>query len=148
MMLGPLHSVIAVSSPIRLLHASVRTRRLRRGNRLPMLATMAGARKYFATVTGNRQIPPIAGTLASVLLVAGMSPPHAIALQPAAELASHRAVYELKLAHSRGNSSAVSARGRILYDFSGNSCDGYVLQFRQVSELDNGAGEVTISGLR
>jgi EipB-like len=113
-----------------------------------MLATMAGARKYFATVTGNRQIPPIAGTLASVLLVAGMSLPHAIALQPAAELASHRAVYELKLAHSRGNSSAVSARGRILYDFSGNSCDGYVLQFRQVSELDNGEGKVTLSDLR
>jgi EipB-like len=73
---------------------------------------------------------------------------HATALTPAGELASHRAVYELKLAQTRGNSAAVSARGRILYDFSGNVCDGYALQFRQVSELDNGEGKVTLSDLR
>jgi hypothetical protein len=73
---------------------------------------------------------------------------HATALTPAGELASHRAVYELKLAQTRGNSAAVSARGRILYDFSGNACDGYALQFRQVSELDNGEGKVTLSDLR
>ena len=42
----------------------------------------------------------------------------------------------------------MSARGRILYDFSGNACDGYALQFRQVSELDNGEGKVTLSDLR
>ncbi len=71
-----------------------------------------------------------------------------LAAEPQIELASHRAVYELKLAHSRGNSSTMSARGRILYDFSGNSCDGYALLFRQVSELDNGEGKVTLSDLR
>jgi len=70
------------------------------------------------------------------------------ALTPAGELASHRAIYDLKLVHTRGNSPAVAARGRILYDFSGNSCDGYALQFRQVSELDNGEGKVTLSDLR
>ena len=64
----------------------------------------------------------------------------ASALSPGSELASHRAVYELRLAQSRGNSSTMSARGRILYDFSGNACEGYALQFRQVSELDNGEG--------
>src|SRR5260370_34833813 len=42
----------------------------------------------------------------------------------------------------------MSAGGRILYDFSGNACDGYALQFRQVSELDNGEGKVTLSDLR
>jgi hypothetical protein len=42
----------------------------------------------------------------------------------------------------------VAARGRILYDFSGNACDGYALQFRQVSELDNGEGKVSLSDLR
>ena len=68
---------------------------------------------------------------------------------PAVELASHRAVYErVKLAHTRGKSSIATARGRILYDFSGNACDGYALQFRQVSELDNGEGKVTLSDLR
>jgi hypothetical protein len=72
----------------------------------------------------------------------------AVALTPAGEFASHRAVYELKLAQTRGNSSTVAARGRILYDFSGNTCDGYALQFRQVSELDNGEGRLSLSDLR
>ena len=39
-------------------------------------------------------------------------------------------------------------RGRILYDFSGSACEGYKLQFRQVSELDNGEGKITTSDLR
>jgi EipB-like len=91
--------------------------------------------------------------LAAAALAGGLGPGslglrHATALPPAGELASHRAVYELKLAQTRGNSAAVSARGRILYDFSGNACDGYALQFRQVSELDNGEGKVTLSDLR
>jgi hypothetical protein len=81
-------------------------------------------------------------------LAGSLGAQRATALTPAGELASHRAVYELKLAHTRGNSPAVAARGRILYDFSGNACDGYALQFRQVSELDNGEGKVTLSDLR
>jgi len=89
-----------------------------------------------------------AAMIAAVVLAASYGPRRATALTPADELVSHRAVYELKLAQSRGNSSAVSARGRILYDFSGNACDGYALQFRQVSELDNGEGKVTLSDLR
>jgi EipB-like len=94
----------------------------------------------------------IVGALAALLPVAalgvlGLGPRAATALAPADELASHRAVYDLSLAQSRGNST-VSARGRILYDFSGSACEGYALQFRQVSELDNGEGKVTLSDLR
>src|SRR5215510_36657 len=72
----------------------------------------------------------------------------AAALTPSGELAAHRAVYELKLAKTSGKGGAVAARGRILYDFSGNLCDGYKLDFRQVSELDNGEGKITLSDLR
>ena len=39
-------------------------------------------------------------------------------------------------------------RGRILYDFDGNACEGYSLQFRQVSELDTGEGKYRTSDLR
>jgi len=42
----------------------------------------------------------------------------------------------------------VSARGRILYNFTGSVCEGYKLEFRQVSELDNGEGKQTLSDLR
>ena len=69
------------------------------------------------------------------------------AARPRASSAPHRAIYDLKLAQTRGNAT-VAARGRILYDFSGNACEGYALQFRQVSELDNGEGKVTLSDLR
>jgi len=86
--------------------------------------------------------------LAVLLVATPLSSREALAAEPQVEFASHRAVYELKLAHSRGNSSTMAARGRILYDFSGNSCDGYALLFRQVSELDNGEGKVTLSDLR
>lgn len=63
-------------------------------------------------------------------------------------LASHRAVYDLKLLRTQGKRGLQSVRGRILYDFSGNACEGYVLQFRQVSELDTGEGKVALSDLR
>lgn len=66
----------------------------------------------------------------------------------ATPLASHRAVYDLKLLRADGKRGLQSVRGRILYDFSGNACEGYVLQFRQVSELDTGEGKVALSDLR
>ena len=56
------------------------------------------------------------------------------------DLAPHRAVYDLKLALSRGKRPIEGVRGRILYDFTGNPCEGYALQFRQVSELNTGEG--------
>jgi hypothetical protein len=63
-------------------------------------------------------------------------------------LAPHRAVYDLKLFKSHGSRGIEAVRGRILYDFSGNACDGYDLQFRQVSELDSGEGKAALSDLR
>lgn len=63
-------------------------------------------------------------------------------------LASHRAVYDLKLAQSSGARGVQAVRGRILYDFSGSACEGYELNFRQVSELDSGEGKTILSDLR
>jgi hypothetical protein len=94
----------------------------------------------------NLRVTSTACTVAA-LLMADLWP--VAALTPGGELVAHRAVYELKLAQTRGGkSSAVTARGRILYDFSGSMCEGYNLEFRQVSELDNGEGKVTLSDLR
>ncbi|MBK5650523.1 MULTISPECIES: cell envelope integrity EipB family protein [unclassified Bradyrhizobium] len=61
---------------------------------------------------------------------------------------AHQALYDLSLVKSRGTNSVSDARGRILYNFSGNSCEGYTSEFRQVSELDSGEGKVTLSDLR
>jgi hypothetical protein len=84
-----------------------------------------------AAVAAFLCVPPVAATQAATI-----------------SLASHRAVYDLKLARSRGKRSLQAVRGRILYDFSGSVCEGYVLQFRQVSELDTGEGKVALSDLR
>lgn len=61
---------------------------------------------------------------------------------------AHQALYDLSLVKSRGSNEVSDARGRILYNFSGSSCEGYTSEFRQVSELDNGEGKVTLSDLR
>jgi EipB-like len=111
-----------------------------------MLRRNRAARRQIAmTILGRSALGTV--ILAAALALVGLGVRHATALPPGSELASHRAIYELKLAQTRGN-SAVAARGRILYDFSGNACEGYALQFRQVSELDNGEGKVTLSDLR
>jgi EipB-like len=59
----------------------------------------------------------------------------------------HQALYDLTLVKSRG-SSVDSARGRILYTFTGSACEGYSSEFRQVSELQSGEDKVTLSDLR
>jgi hypothetical protein len=63
-------------------------------------------------------------------------------------LIPHRAIYDLSLGDTRGNSQVAGISGRILYDFDGNACQGYSLEFRQVSELDTGEGKVSTSDLR
>jgi len=60
----------------------------------------------------------------------------------------HQALYDLNLLKSRGSNPINSARGRILYSFSGSACEGYTSEFRQVSELEVGEGKVTLSDLR
>jgi len=64
------------------------------------------------------------------------------------EFVPHRAVYDLSLGETRGSSSVETIRGRIVYDFSGSSCSGYVLNFRQVTEIGINGGTSNISDLR
>jgi hypothetical protein len=70
------------------------------------------------------------------------------AQDPPVVLIPHRAIYDLSLGDTRGNSQVAGITGRILYDFDGNACQGYSLEFRQVSELDTGEGKVSTSDLR
>jgi envelope integrity protein B len=60
----------------------------------------------------------------------------------------HQALYDLSLIKSRGSNPVNSARGRILYNFSGSACEGYTSEFRQVSELEVGEGKVMLSDLQ
>ena len=98
-------------------------------------------------VTGARRwVPPVLAIALAGLATDGLDAATAAGNQMA--LAPHRAVYDLKLSKSQGSRGIEAVRGRILYDFSGNACEGYQLQFRQVSELDSGEGQPALSDLR
>ena len=85
---------------------------------------------------------------AAAAVLAGSCPSVPALAQSGVVLAPHRAVYDLKLSKSRGKRAIEVVRGRILYDFNGSACEGYALQFRQVSEIDSGEGKVALSDLR
>ena len=93
-----------------------------------------------------RGVSPLLLTAAAVV-VAGIAGGRAEAAAGGPFLA-HQALYELKLVKSRGTNAINSARGRIVYNFSGSACEGYTSEFRQVSELDSGEGKRTLSDLR
>lgn len=84
----------------------------------------------------------------SAALVAQAAPSAPARGADAVTFAPHRAVYDLHLLRTRGNRQIEAVRGRILYDFSGNACEGYALKFRQVSELDSGEGKSALTDLR
>ena len=86
---------------------------------------------------------------AAVFAAVGLSfSDRAVAQGAGAALVPHRAVYDLKLAQTRGRRPMQAVRGRILYDFSGSACEGYNLRFRQMSELDSGEGKAVMSDMR
>src|ERR1700738_3250540 len=97
--------------------------------------------------TPSRNVRSLLWTAGAVALASNFATAQANAAAGGPFL-SHQALYELSLVKSRGSNSINSARGRILYNFSGSTCEGYTSEFRQVSELDVGEGKVTLSDLR
>ena len=93
-----------------------------------------------------RQSPLMLG--ATICVVLSTSMPVLAEAQGSATIVPHRAVYDLRLLNTRGKQPMRAVRGRILYDFKGSACEGYSLQFRQVSQLNTGEGKVIVSDLR
>ena len=65
----------------------------------------------------------------------------------AIELTPHRAIYELTLSKSVGSKSPTAAHGRIAFDFGGSPCQGYVQNFRQLTELQPAEGPTRVSDM-
>ncbi|MEH3143768.1 MAG: cell envelope integrity EipB family protein [Methylobacterium frigidaeris] len=86
-------------------------------------------------------------TLACFLAL--LAAPTGLAAEPAGvHLAPHRAVYDLSLVRSGGTRAVESARGRIVFDFSGDACKGWALQYRQVTVLESSESGARTSDLR
>jgi envelope integrity protein B len=95
----------------------------------------------------SRHASALLQTFVAAAMAAGPSAGRADAAANGAFI-SHQALYELSLLKSRGSNSVNSARGRILYSFSGSTCEGYTSEFRQVSEMSSGEDKTTLSDLR
>ncbi len=81
-----------------------------------------------------------------VVLLTGAMPawsgPEVVRLTP------HRVVYDLALVKGGGSRGMEDARGRIAFDFTGDACEGYALNYRQVTVLEGGETGTRTSDLR
>src|SRR5262249_4146309 len=112
---------------------------LRRNGAVIKLPNLRHPKRYVM----DRSPRALLASLAVIAVVSG--PAKAAAGVP---FLPHQALYELSLVKSRGSNPVNSARGRILYNFSGSACEGYTSEFRQVSELEVGEGKMVLSDLQ
>jgi hypothetical protein len=63
-------------------------------------------------------------------------------------LAPHRAIYDITLGNSRAGTGMTELSGRMVYEITGNRCDGWTQNMRFVTSTTNQEGSVSISDLR
>lgn len=88
--------------------------------------------------------PALAASVFGAALLTGVA--FTSAAQPVV-MAAHRATYELTLDDTNGK-GIESARGRIVFEFTGSACEGYTQNFRQVTELSGGDLGTRVSDMR
>jgi len=89
-------------------------------------------------------LPAVLLSCSAVAISAGA----AHAAGPGVTLLPHRAVYDLTLGKTSGSGAPATARGRIVYEFSGTPCEGYVTNFRQITEIQMDEGRSRVSDMR
>lgn len=87
------------------------------------------------------------GLLCVLLLAAGPGSA-APASAGAVILAPHRAIYDISLGTARGGTGMTELSGRMVYEITGNRCEGYTQNMRFVTRTTNQEGTVSISDLR
>jgi hypothetical protein len=87
---------------------------------------------------------------ASIALVSAPQASHAqlIPAARAAQLTSHRAVYDLTLDKTGAGSNVSDIRGQLIYDFSGSECQGYTLNTRLITEIFDREGKPSTTDIR
>ena len=100
--------------------------------------------RHFFTVTVKGLNGGVLALISSVC-VSSLAQAQSLASVP---LAAHRAIYDLSLLKSTGDSAPASARGRIVFEFTGSACEGYAASFRQLTEVQTQAGETSSSDMR
>lgn len=91
---------------------------------------------------------------ASALMPLGLALPwpsveaHATPALKDVAFAPHRAVYDLSLDRVQSGSNVAGVNGRIVYELSGNACEGYAQSMRFVTQTFNQDGDVQTTDLR
>lgn len=76
------------------------------------------------------------------------APPRSFALQTAVAFAPHRAVYQVTLERASPSAGIAELSGRMVYEFTGNPCEGYEQKFRYVTVSKDHEGTVQTGDLR
>jgi hypothetical protein len=66
----------------------------------------------------------------------------------AAELVPHRAIYDVTLGSAEASASIVTASGRLVFELSGNDCEGYTVNSRFVTRVTDREGGTRTTDLR
>ena len=83
-----------------------------------------------------------------VALACALASPASAEGEAPVRLAPHRVVYDLTLDMSRGARTIEGGRGRIAFELTGNPCEGYNLNYRQVTVLESSETGTKMSDLR
>ena len=63
-------------------------------------------------------------------------------------LAPHRAIYDMSLDASRSGSSVTAVKGRMVYELTGSTCEGFTQNMRFVTEMASQDGNAIVTDLR
>jgi hypothetical protein len=74
--------------------------------------------------------------------------PHKALAFAASKLAPHRAIYEMTLNDARSASGITGIDGRMVFEFTGSTCDGYSLNMRMVTQMTDSQGQINLTDLR
>lgn len=86
-------------------------------------------------------------TMALVFALAGLTSARAAAQAPI-QFAPHRAVYDMRLEVARSGSGLTDLQGRMVYELTGSSCDGYTQTMRFVTQMTTQNGDQNLTDLR
>ena len=84
----------------------------------------------------------IVGVWFAALPLAGGAAASTMALVP------HRAIYDLTLARAEPSTSMVAAAGRLVFEINGSACEGYSVDFRNVTRVTDRDGVARVTDMR
>jgi EipB-like len=75
-------------------------------------------------------------------------PARALVLPEITEMVPHRAVYDVTLGDAKSAAGISDVRGRLVFEFTGSTCEGYSQTLRFVMSITDREGATTLSDLR